>query len=107
MSRPAEVIWLDALEHLPAKTILIFTTNDPDRLSQRFRNRCQEIEFETRTEVLAPYIRAFVEHVWYQETGQDECPLDKSLGLPSLANWNASFRMALKQMEPHVRRSLQ
>jgi hypothetical protein len=54
MALPVETIWLDALEHLPAMTVVIFTTNEPARLSQRFRNRCEENTFQGGSERLKP-----------------------------------------------------
>jgi DNA polymerase III delta prime subunit len=40
MSVQAETIWLDRLENIPAHTVIVFTTNYPDKLSQRFKDRC-------------------------------------------------------------------
>lgn len=47
ISPQAAVAWLDILEHLPSRTVVIFTTNNPDSLPQRFIDRCMAIEFET------------------------------------------------------------
>lgn len=46
MSKQAETIWLDALENLPGHAVIVFTTNEPGSLSERFRDRCQHFEFE-------------------------------------------------------------
>jgi replication-associated recombination protein RarA len=69
MHLAAETIWLDALEHLPPRTIVIFTTNEPARLSRRMRDRCEEIAFEGRAEILGPCAQAFASAVWRAETG--------------------------------------
>jgi hypothetical protein len=55
---PVETIWLDALEHLPAMTAVIFTTNEPARLRQRFRNHCEEYAFRDGSERLKQWIAA-------------------------------------------------
>jgi DNA polymerase III delta prime subunit len=47
MARPAETIWLDVLEAIPARTVIIFTTNEAARLSQRFLDRCTRLAFES------------------------------------------------------------
>src|SRR6185437_11909889 len=60
MALPAETLWLDALENLPPRTVVVFSTNDPGRLSRRFRDRCQEYAFGHDTERLGPWIRALV-----------------------------------------------
>jgi hypothetical protein len=41
MALSVESVWLDALEHLPPKAVVVFTTNDPGRLSRRFRDGCE------------------------------------------------------------------
>lgn len=72
MARAAETIWLDVLEAIPAKTVIIFTTNEAGRLSQRFLDRCTRLAFESD----APRLRAsaiqFAAAVWKAETGT--CP---------------------------------
>lgn len=70
MCRPAEVIWLDLLEHLPRKAVVVFTTNDPGLLSQRFRDRSTTLCFESRADVLRPAMIAFAAAVWKTETGR-------------------------------------
>ncbi|MGA2499645.1 MAG: hypothetical protein ABSH20_18060, partial [Tepidisphaeraceae bacterium] len=47
MSPAAETIWLDRLESIPQRAVVIFTTNHPERLSQRFRDRCVRLGFES------------------------------------------------------------
>jgi DNA polymerase III delta prime subunit len=67
MARPVETIWLDALEHLPPMTVVIFTTNEPTRLSQRFHNRCEEYAFQGGSERLKPWIAALARRLWERE----------------------------------------
>ena len=50
MALPAETLWLDALERLPPRTVIVFTTNDPARLSRRFRDRCEQHRFPCAVE---------------------------------------------------------
>jgi hypothetical protein len=41
MALSVESMWLHALEHLSPKAVVVFTTNDPGRLSRRFRDDCE------------------------------------------------------------------
>jgi replication-associated recombination protein RarA len=68
MSTAAEVIWLDALEALPERCVVIFTTNNPEKLSQRFVDRCETVEFSPANPNDCRQLAAFV---WKRETGQE------------------------------------
>ena len=47
LSSAAEAVWLDALEpsNLAGRCVIVFTTNDTSKLSQRFIDRCRTVEF--------------------------------------------------------------
>ena len=70
MSTAAETIWLDRLENLPPKTVIVFTTNFPEKLSQRFRDRCTRLGFESDAQKLADAARNLVYTIWQRETGK-------------------------------------
>lgn len=70
MARPAETIWLDVLEAIPKKTVIVFTTNEAARLSQRFLDRCTRLVFESDAQKLRESAIAFASAVWKQETGR-------------------------------------
>ena len=70
MALPAETIWLDVLEDLPARTAVIFTTNNPERLSQRFKDRCTRLYFESDAATLRPAAERLVAAIWKAETGK-------------------------------------
>ena len=71
MSRPAEVIWLDLLEHLPRKSVVVFTTNAPFALPARFRDRCVRVAFESEPILLRSAAYRFAARVWQAETGRE------------------------------------
>jgi DNA polymerase III delta prime subunit len=48
MTAQAETVWLDRLESLPPRTVIVFTTNYPEKLSQRLRDRCTRLVFEAQ-----------------------------------------------------------
>ncbi len=101
MALPVETIWLDALEHLPPQTVVVFTTNEPARLSQRFRHRCEEYAFRGGSDRLRPYIDALARRLWERE-GRGPLPDLDGLGMPTLGDAGsmaASFRLALQQLQ--------
>lgn len=106
MSVSAETIWLDILEHLPGFTVIVFTTNEPQKLSRRFRDRCECMQFEERSDVLQPHIQELARKVWFAEGQEGDPPYLETLGMPTLGScddMHASFRLALKQMQRHIR----
>ena len=70
MHPAAETIWLDALENLPSKSVVIFTTNYAERLSDRFRDRCMTLEFEGAQNALGVDARRLLAFVWRDCTKQ-------------------------------------
>ena len=70
MGSPAETIWLDLLESLPNKTVVVFTTNDVGRLSQRFQDRCVCLAFESDAKKLAAPVKRYLAGIWFEETGR-------------------------------------
>ena len=111
MSRTAEDFWLDALEDLPGKSLVIFTTNCVDKFSQRFADRCGAsggiYHFESRTEMLRGPIQQWCREIWHAELGDDvPYELGDNLGTPSLSGPDAmscSFRHALSQLGCYIR----
>jgi replication-associated recombination protein RarA len=103
MSVAAETVWLDGLEQLPPRSVVIFTTNHAGRLSQRFLDRCERFTFESRMDVLRQDLETLVSRVWHAETGRDDCPSLESLGQIADADGQASFRRVLQLLAPCVR----
>jgi ATPase family associated with various cellular activities (AAA) len=105
MALPVETIWLDALEHLPSMTVVIFTTNEPARLSQRFRNRCEEYAFQGGSDRLKPWIAALAQRLWERE-GKGPPPDLDGIGLPTLGDvgsMTASFRLGVQRIQRLLR----
>jgi hypothetical protein len=104
MSVSAAQIWLDALERLPPKTIIIFTTNHVGKLPQRFRDRCECFTFESGALLLLPAAQALVDRVWSAETvGGSPAPRLEELGDLTDAGGNLSFRRVLQRLEQYLR----
>lgn len=99
MSPAAEMIWLGRLEQIPAKSVIVFTTNEHAKLPQRIVNRCTDIAFRDTIAALSPALKTFAEDVWEGETGSRNCPIADVAGLPQMGHWNPSFRLAIRQLD--------
>jgi|GEM_PF-6050096 len=109
MSNQAEFVFLDILENLPPQTVVVFTTNNPEKLSARFRQRCECHTFKTpargfeegasAAEIAA---QALIDDVWKAELGHNHSP-----SLTELDGWrdggNVSFRAVLAALDPLIR----
>jgi hypothetical protein len=76
MSVAAETIWLDRLENLPSQTVIVFTTNYAEKLSQRFRDRCTRLSFVSDASTLNAPARTFARAIWLNETGSWPTDMD-------------------------------
>jgi replication-associated recombination protein RarA len=99
MARPAETIWLDVLESIPAKTVIIFTTNEAGRLSQRFLDRCTRLTFESDAEKLRASATALAAAVWKAETGKQPAPAQvHQIVQATEAQGQLSFRRLMQEL---------
>lgn len=101
MSLSAAQIWLDVLENLPRRSIVIFTTNHVGKLARRFRDRCVTYHFESSYFLLRPQLEAYLADVWKAETGRKETPRLQDLDIVD-ENSETSFRRLLQALQPHV-----
>ena len=98
----AAYVWLDALENLPPRTVVVFTTNELKRLPQRLRDRCECFEFQAGALTLRPDLQALAARVWAAEVG-GPCPDVETFGPVGDERGEVSFRRLLQRMEPAVR----
>lgn len=109
MSDKAAFIFLDVLEHLPPRCVVVFTTNDASKLPSRFRQRCECHNFSLAAripgEAASPAeleAQALIDDVWRMELGHNHSPR-----LAELDGWkedgHVSFRSVLSALEPLVR----
>ena len=106
MSDKAAFLFLDVLEHLPAKVVVIFTTNAIDKLPRRLRERCECHTFASRVSPEAEAeAQALIDHVWTMELGHNHSPR-----LADLTGWKeggaVSFRGVVRALEPLIRAEL-
>jgi replication-associated recombination protein RarA len=99
MSSPAETVWLDRLEALPPKTVVIFTTNYPGKLSARFADRCTRLTFESDAEKLRASATQFASAIWKAETRCKPDPARIQQIVQSVeANGQISFRRLVQAL---------
>lgn len=105
MTKSAEAIWLDGLDsqNLPVNTVFVFSTNDTRGISDRFKGRCEPVEFHGAGQDLHDALNAFVSEIWERETGQPLDIVPENLGKFDLASGSLSFRLALQQIAPYIR----
>jgi replication-associated recombination protein RarA len=100
MALPAETVWLDRLENLPPRTVVVFTTNNAGKLSARFRDRCTGLTFESDAETVEPALRELLDQMWRAETGDNRAPKDVIDGIISQTtdDGRLSFRRAVQAL---------
>jgi hypothetical protein len=103
MTDQAEAMWLDGLEHLPSHSVVVFTTNNVHRLSDRFRRRCECHEFDGSSDDFRSAMEGFVRWVVFAETGKKPQQLPEGLGKFEQADDAYSIGLALQQLAPYIR----
>jgi hypothetical protein len=95
MSPKAKTLWLSILEDLPVRTVVVFTTNHPEKLDTRFADRCERVRFASDPALLMQDAKALVDRVWKGEGLEGE-PVRVG-DLPSLVeNGAISFRRVVQ-----------
>jgi hypothetical protein len=103
MTAQAAAMWLDGLENLPPRTVVIFTTNDLSRMQARFIGRCEVLQFSGDSDELKAALSDKVKRIWKAETGKALRTLPDGLGLVETADSNLSIRLAIQQLAPYLR----
>lgn len=106
MTANAAYIWLDALESLPVRSVVVFTTNEAAKLPARLRDRCERFRFESGYLALAPYLPELIARVWSAETGRDDPPDLDALGPIQDEKGNVSVRRVLQLLAPWIRNGI-
>jgi ATPase family associated with various cellular activities (AAA) len=105
MSPKAKQLWLSALEELPAKTVIVFTTNHAAKFEQRFLDRCEHLGFASDASFLAQDAQALIDKIWAAE-GLGSMPPRASALTGLIEKGAISFRrvvQALVQANRHTK----
>lgn len=92
ISRQAEAVWLDALENLPAKTVIVFTTNNGGAIPARLADRCERHDFTGSAAELGEAAASLAARVWSGETGRTDAPDWTTIPGVTDADGNVSLR---------------
>jgi DNA polymerase III delta prime subunit len=103
MSRSAETIWLDALESLPPRAVVVFTTNSTRDLSARFLDRTTRVVFEGDPRRLARPVSKLLRSIWIRETGErPEAKTIREVVTEAATDEWLSIRRALRFVEARL-----
>ncbi len=94
MNPAAETLWLDRLENLPAKCVVVFTTNHTGKLSQRFLDRCERFSFVSDSATLRPAAIDLLRSIWLAEV---EAPLKLSVIEDVVSQATVDGRLSLRR----------
>ena len=101
MSSAVETIWLDRLESLPPRTVIVFTTNYAGKLSQRFRDRCTRLGFESQAGKIGMDTYSLLASIWRNETGSDpDMSVIARVVEQATEDGQLSFRRAVQLLTP-------
>lgn len=103
MTAGAAAMWLDALEHLPPKTAVVFTTNNLEKLPARFIGRCELVPFCGDTPEFSAGLYNLIRSIWKAETGNRLRRIPDDIGRIELCDPTLSIRLAMQQIAPYIR----
>lgn len=99
----AKQIWVSALETLPLRRVIIFTTNNPEKLEPRFHERAERIDFESSGLTLLHDAQLLANRVWQGELGRTDAPDVRQLKGLVDSDGRLSFRRVIRALEPLIR----
>ncbi len=93
------------LESIPQRTVIVFTTNFPEKFPDRFLDRCERIAFASDARTLRQDAQALINSVWQKETqSMDDVPSVDDL--PNVVDGGKSilsFRRVVAALGPLLR----
>lgn len=100
MNPAAETLWLDRLEQLPDHAVVVFTTNNPEKLSDRFADRCIGVRFESQQDKIRPALEDLIYSVIQAESGSaPDAAAVESIADKATRGSRLSFRRALQLLQ--------
>ena len=103
MGSKSKGLWLSGLEDIPPKSIIIFTTNEPDKFPARFLDRCEHIRFEDSARTILQDAQVLLNRIWIGENLQGPPPsVERFPGIVN--NGRLSFRRVVRAIEEESRR---
>lgn len=92
-----ELLWLDKLEDMPERLVIVFTTNDRSGLPDRFTDRCigGVMDFNDDAELLERDAEILIDRIYIGETG-NQCPNSTDIIRRAVRNGKLSFRRIIQ-----------
>lgn len=103
MKGDAPMVWLSVLEELPPETLIIFTTNDPEKLPDRFLDRCERFHFGGGALELGPACQDLIERICRDNEFPAPPRWQDLPGARVDADGNLSVRRVLQGLESWLR----
>lgn len=101
MSVKAAQLWLSSLEELPPRSVIVFTTNHPEKFKDRFVDRCERLDFQFRACEHAGDAQSLADSIWKSETGsRRSSPNVQYLKGVVDENGAISYRRVVRALEP-------
>ncbi len=98
----ARQVWLSMLESIPAKTVIIWTTNRPEKFKQRDLDRFKHYEFKADTEQALAMAQTLADDIWRAETGGEDGP-DVARLPNAILGGQVSYRRIASAMESLIK----
>jgi len=85
------------------RTVVVFSTNNLHKLTDRFIRRCEVQRFDATSDDFRDGTVDLVRQVWKRETGSDLDVIPQDLGKFEKAGDEYSIGLALQQIAPYLR----
>ncbi len=102
MSEGADTVWLDGLELDLPRTVICFSTNKPEKLDLRFKDRTEWYDFESANGKLKRHAQRLIDDLWKKELNRADAPTLQDIGC-DYKYGSFSFRNMLQKLEPKLR----
>ncbi len=103
MTDGARKLWLSGLESIPARTVIIFTTNHASKFDARFADRFEPVEFAADYAMLAQDAQLLIDRVWRAELDRTDSPRLAELTNVKDKDGLISFRRCVAALDPMIR----
>jgi hypothetical protein len=98
MTAKAKELFLSVLEEIPGRNVLVFTTNNPERMPTRFLDRCQRVRFSSDPAQLQQDAEALIATIWEAE-GMPGTPPPVAGNGDIIVNGALSFRRVVQAVQ--------
>jgi hypothetical protein len=106
MAQAVQYLWLDALEALPPRCVVVFTTNYLDKIARRLADRCEVIAMSHDPDVMMADAQRLADRIWSEETGRSDAPRVRAIA-GAIVNGELSLRALVRGLEPLIRSAKQ